>query len=96
MLRTPREHVEFMQSPERWPFRVICPLEHATERGEGGLPKLAILALGHGPRVFLAEVSDFERGEAADRARFEARLKKFERIEFATYAELVAAGWRVN
>lgn len=85
-----------LREPERWPFRVVLPLAHTTQKDQWGSPVCAVLAYGHGPTLFFANVGDFERLELQSRSAFELALTRFESLTFMTYEAILKAGWRID
>lgn len=84
-----------MQTPERWPFRTMLPLCHRSRVDETHYPVQALLALGHGSRVFFANVGDFERSDMQTRAAFEAALKRLESVRYLSFAAILEE-WRID
>lgn len=94
---SPAEALALMQTPERWPLRVVLALSHASKRDpRSGLPELGFLAIGHGPKVYLGELGEFRPGETRERARFETALERFRAVTFISYAAVLQHGWRVD
>lgn len=84
-----------MQTPERWPFRVMLPLAHRVRVDEHHYPVCAVLAVGHRTRVFYANVGDFDRAELQTREAFNEALKRFESVPYLSFAA-IAKEWRVD
>lgn len=84
-----------MQTPERWPFKLILPLCHRTKKDGYHYPLTAVLAVGHRMRVFFADVGAFERADLQSRAAFEKALKRFESVRYLTF-EAISKEWRVD
>lgn len=85
-----------LTEPARWPFRVVLPLAHTTRTDELGSPRCAVLAYGHGPTLFLANVGDFERLELQSRSAFELALTRFETVCYISFDAILKDGWRVD
>jgi hypothetical protein len=84
-----------LERPQFWPWRVVLPLAHRTRIADGGLPVCAVLAAGHGTRVFFANVGDFKRSELRDRNAFDAALKRFASVQYTSFRAILAE-WRVD
>lgn len=85
-----------MQLPERWPLRVVLALAHTKRKDAFGLPVCGFVALGHGPRVYLANVGDLGRAELLSRAAFDEALKRIEVMCYLSFEAIVYDGWRVD
>ena len=54
-----------------------------------------MLAVGHGSRVFFANVGDFARADLQTRAAFEAALKRLESVRYLSFAAILEE-WRID
>lgn len=92
---TTEQQLRLMQLPEQWPLRAVLALVHRQKRDGYGLPLCALLAMGHGSRVFFANVGDFRPGELASRRALELAVKRFESVSYLTF-RAVLADWRID
>ena len=84
-----------MQTPERWPLRVMLALCHRTRVDGDHYPVTGILAEGHRTTVFYANVGDFSRDDLRTRDAFNAALKRFDSVPYLSF-EAIAKDWRVD
>lgn len=86
--------LETLERSDRWPYRVLLPLAHRTKT-DGGWPLCAVLALGHGTRVYFANLNNFDRSELQSKAAFNAALERFESVHYMSLTAILA-DWRVD
>lgn len=84
-----------MQDPARWPFKRLLPLCHRTKKDGFHYPVTAVLAVGHGTRVFYANIGDFDRASLQTRDAFSAALQRLESVAYISFAA-IAKEWRVD
>jgi hypothetical protein len=72
----------FMADEDRWPRWPVLPLK----RGGEGFPTLGVLVAGQGPTVL--ELSMFEL--------VPEKIEKCTQHRYASFEQMVAAGWRVD
>ena len=84
-----------MQTPERWPFRNLLPLCNRTSVDEFHYPISAVLAVGHGTRVFYGNVGDFSRAERQTRKAFEEALQRLQSVQYLSFAAILEE-WRID
>jgi hypothetical protein len=93
---TDEESLALMEHPERWPLKIALALAHAKRTDETGFPLVGFLAWGHGPKVYLANLGDFQPGESTTRAGFEKALERFESLSYVSLRAVLGDGWNVD
>jgi hypothetical protein len=79
-----------MARPELWPLRNLLALAHREQCDEHGLAVLGFLVVGHGPRVYVGNICDLAPGPLAP------QLAGVGRVQYVSFAGLIAAGWAVD
>lgn len=85
-----------MADAQRWPLRVLCALQHESERTRDGIAKLAFLAYGKGTSVYSGNIFDFERGETKSPEALEKALERFPSVAFVSFEAIYDHGWRLG
>lgn len=91
-MQTRFDDLKFLQDPDQWPNRPICPVKrYGRTKQPGGFPETGLVLAG-GTIVYMVNLWEL----AAVPSEAKARIESAEKHEYKSLEALVADGWLVD